>query len=195
MAAGFRYSTDLEQGFNFKADVNKMVMHIKKFKIGDKELKANFGKIKDPTDPSKTVELVGVGTYFEWDAQQTGQLVLDFNVDVNNKSDLVQLTKGKMGKTNVEFQMKIYAFDDSADQKKWYEAFHTGDSDMKGAIHKSGDYQLSIDEEADPTVAIPANYRFSIVLDSDQSKSQDLHAAFDVSKKQVFPWGVEQSGS
>ena len=193
MSAGFLFRSDLEQGFNFKADVNKLVMHVQKFKIGDKELKANLGKIKDPTDSSKTVSIVGVGTHAEWDGLQTGQFIFEFNVDVNNKSELVQLTKSKMGKTNVDFQFSVYAFDDSVDQKKWYLAFHTNDAELKGAIAKAGDYQLHIDEEPDPTVAIPANYRFSIVIDPDQSKSQDVHAAFDVNKKQVFPWGVEQS--
>jgi len=192
MAAEFSLSADLEQGFNFKADVNRPVMHVQKFKIGDKDFKATLGNIKDPLDPSKNVTVVGVGTYAGWDAKQTGQIVLEFNVDVTNKQELVALTKSKMGKTNVSFQFTVYLYDNSPQQKKWYKALHTNDAQLTGSIAKAGDYQLHIDESPDGTVAVPENYRFSIVIDSDVSKTQDVQAAFSNTQKQAFPWGIKQ---
>jgi hypothetical protein len=190
---GFQFDCDLQQGFNFKADVTLPVMHIKKFKIGEKEFKADLTKIADPTDPSKELELVGVGTGFSWDAKKTGSLSFWFNLSNASKVDIVGLTKSEMKKTTVEIEFSIYAFDDAVDQKKWYVALGTGDDVITGAISKSGSYDIYIDDQKDPTVPIPPNYRFSITLDPDQAKQQALMAAFAVGNNQAFKWGVENA--
>lgn len=192
MSSGFEYDCDLQQGFNFKPDVNMKVMLVKSMTIGETELKADFGKIRTPTDSGNTIEVVGIGTGFCWDGRQTGCISLDFNVSATNKQQLAVLTKQKMGKTNVDVEFAIYAFDDAADQKAWYECFYTNETAFKGAIHKSGDYAIHIDEHQDMCVAIPANYRFSITIDPDQSAQQDFQVAFGVGANQSFPWGIEQ---
>lgn len=192
MASGFEFDADLQQGFNFKPDVNLNVLLVKKFKIGETEFKADIGKIRTPTDPGSTIEVVGIGRGFAWDGRQTSPVTLEFNVSNANKQQLVVLTKSQMGKTNVEFEFAVYSFDDAADQKAWYESFSTGDNAFKGAIHKSGDYAIHIDEQLDPTVPIPANYRFGIVIDPDQTAQQDFQVAFGVGANQAFAWGIEQ---
>ena len=188
--AEFSYSADLAQGFNFKPDRNLIVMHVKKFSIGEKEFKADITEIPDPTDPSKKVELVGVGTHFSWDGALTSAMEFHFNVSNTNKVDVVQLTMSEMKKTDTKIAFDIYKFDDAPDQKKWYKAFSTDDKEITGAITKRGDYVIFIDEEKDPTVPIPAKYRFMISTDPDQAKQQDLLAAFAVGKNQAFRWGA-----
>jgi hypothetical protein len=191
--AEFSHGADLQQGFNFKPDLNLIVMHVKKFSIGDKEFKADLKEISDPTDPSKKVELVGVGSYFYWDGAFTSHMEFQFNVSNANKVDVVQLTMSEMKKTDTKIAFDIYAFDDAADQKKWYKAFSTDDKEITGAIAKNGNYCIGIDNDKDPTVPIPPNFRMWIHIDPDQAKQQDHLAAFAVGKNQAFKWGVVNS--
>jgi hypothetical protein len=188
--ADFTHGCDLAQGFNFKPDKNLTVMHVTKFSIGDKEFKADLTEIADPTDPSKKVELVGVGSHFSWSGALTDAMEFHFNISTTNKVDVVQLTMSEMKKTDTKIAFDIYKFDDAPDQKKWYKAFSTDGKEITGAITKHGDYVIYMDDEKDPTVPIPANFRFMVSCDPDQAKQQDLLAAFAVGKNQAFKWGV-----
>lgn len=193
MSSGFNYSPDLEQGFNFKADEKGLVMHVLQCDIGGKSLKANLGKITDPTTGNPDVTAVGIGSAFAWDGKRTGSIALSFNVDVSNMQMVMELTKVKMDKTLVSFKLNIYDFDSASAQKVWYKSLGNSDA-FKGSINKaSGDYAIFIAEEPDPTVQLPVNYRMTIVLDPDETAQQNWEHAFGVGKNVIVPWGVELS--
>lgn len=194
MAAHYELNADIQQGFNFKADIQRSVGHIMKLKIGETELKADLENIRDPLDADKTIKVVGVVSCIGWSGQQTDPIYAFFNVSNANKVIIDGLTKGQMGKTNVELQFDYYDFDPAENQKVFYKSFHTDDKALSGIIHKHGnDLALRVDLTNYKNVPIPLNYSTALAIDPTQAKAQTLHTAQSNTAKSVKPWGVKSS--
>jgi hypothetical protein len=56
MAAQYELTADIQQGFNFKADIQRPVGHVIKLMIGETEIKADLESIREPLDTEKTIE-------------------------------------------------------------------------------------------------------------------------------------------
>jgi hypothetical protein len=97
---------------------------------------------------------MGVLSGLGWSGQQTDPIYAFFNVSNANKVIIDGLTKGQMGKTNVNMQFDYYEFDPAENQKVFYKAFHTDDKELTGIIHKHGN-DLALQGENTQSVRYP----------------------------------------
>lgn len=182
------YPCSLRQAFNFEKDAQVLVGHLVSIKIGTEELKADI-TLTTPTDNTATAAVVGAISSIQWEGGYADPVHITCNVSTVNQTKVGVLTHTKMADTTIEFKFNIYQFDQVA--KKYYLAFHTEDTAMKGLILKQGgDLALAIDTDNDMTVPSPLNYQLQISIMPQQIK-QDLKVAVSDTDKFAKTWGVD----
>jgi len=185
------YSCSVRQGFNFEKDAQILVGYVNELKIGDRELAADL-HVTDPEDVSGTLKVVGVVSNIRWQGGYADPVHFSSQVSTDNKNTLATLVHKELSNTEVEFEFTVYDYDPR--QKKYYKAFHTDGTKLKGLILKSGgELAMNIDMEQSMEVVSPKNYAFTLGV-MPQEEEQQIHLAFSVSDTFVKPWGVTVGG-
>ncbi|MBU1341549.1 MAG: hypothetical protein KKE44_12075 [Proteobacteria bacterium] len=183
------YYCSVSQGFNFYPDAQEIVGHIAKLKVAGKELKADL-EVTTPEDiTGDNVKVVGIMSGISWDGGMADPIEFQCQVSVKNKQELMVLQHSDLSDTSVEFQFKVFEYDPV--KKKYFPAFHTDDTDLKGLVAKSGsDLHLNIDMDESGEVANPINFALSLGVMPEDEK-QDIHMAASVDGKFVKAWGIK----
>ncbi|MCG8635480.1 MAG: hypothetical protein MI863_16725 [Desulfobacterales bacterium] len=189
--ADLNFDCNIEQGFNFKKDIQEVVGHITELKIGDTELNADIG-VTDPTDiAGDKISVVGVMSNVMWEGGYAHGISFDAKVSNTNQTNIAGLTLNTLDSTAVELQFNVYKYDNAA--KKYYKAFHANDATLKGLIEtRGGDLVLTIDTDPSMEVRNPLNFHLSFnTMPADEE--QDIHMAVSDTDKFVKKWGVPVS--
>lgn len=186
--AELSYDCDVSQGFNFQKDVQILVGHINKLKVSTKELAVDI----EVTDPEAVagdkVKVVGVVSSMYWAGGFADPIQFGCQVSNANKKTLQVLSHSEMSDTTVLLEFTIYDYD--PDEKKYYKAFHTGDTELKGLVEKAGGrLEIEIEGHQSDEVVSPKNFTFSLGVMPEDLK-QETHMAMSVSDKLVKEWGV-----
>ncbi len=182
------FSCDVSQGFNFKKDAQDIVGHISKLKIGEKDMDVDLA-VTNPEDlAGDKIKVVGVVSDIYWEGGFAEPIQFSCQVSNANKKTLAILTNTEMSNTTVEFAFEIYDYD--PDEKKYYKAFHTDGTAMKGLVQKSGgSLSIAISTDQSMEVMSPNNFTLSLGVMPEDTE-QETHLAFSVSDKVVKRWGV-----
>jgi hypothetical protein len=180
---------DLVQGFNFRKDVQSQIGMVKKLKIGEMELSADF-TLKDPESNQKDMKAVGVLSYAGWSVSPTDPVNISLQLSETAKNKIDTLTKKSLSNIEVEMEFDCYNYDTS--KKKYFKNFHTNEAEIKGLIMGQGnDLAIRIELSPNPVVQEPQNYTLNLSV-KPQSKAQNLHYLSSVDDKLVLAWGISQ---
>jgi hypothetical protein len=184
----YRRNLELYQGFNFKKDKQGPVGFITKIKVGGKDLKADMN-CKDPTNPKQDLKAIAVMDDVQWDMGLTDAVYLSGRLSAENRQTVAQLVINDLTDIETVFQFSVYDYDPVA--KKYYLAFHTNKTDVKGLLEKRGD-DLNVQVGDDPATEVqsPINYHFTIGI-KPQPLAQTLHVAVADQKPVVKAWGLK----
>lgn len=182
------YSCDVVQGFNFQKDAQTLVGHINSLTIGEKEMAVDLA-VTNPEDlAGDKVKVVGVASALSWEGGYAEPIFFSCQVSNANKKELVILAHSDLSNTSIKFQFTIYDYD--PDEKQYYKAFHSNETDMEGLVLKSGgDLSIRIDGDQSMEVVSPKNFTLDLGV-MPEDKEQEIHFAVSVSDKLVKRWGV-----
>lgn len=187
--AELTYSCSVNQGFNFHPDAQEYVGHLTKLKVGGKEMKADLAVTTPEDITGDNVKVVGVMSSIYWGGGMAEPIEMTAQVSVTNKQELMLLQHSDLSDTSVEFQFIIFAYDQK--KKKFYQALHCNDTDLKGLIFKSGsELHLAIDADQSMEVENPPNFYFSLGV-MPKEEEQSVHLAVSVDGKFVKQWGIK----
>lgn len=190
--ASSNYSCSIRQGFNFEKDAQVLVGHVATMTIGTQELGADI-KVTNPEKfgVDNNLDVVGIVSDISWQGGYADPIQISLNVS-NENAKLINIMKHTdLSDTTVVFKFSIYDFDPIA--KKYYLAFHSDGTDMKGLVLKSGgDLALDIGAVPDSTVPSPLNFNAYLGI-MPQEEAQVIKFAVSDTDKFVKSWGVAVS--
>lgn len=185
----FQKSCDIQQGYNFKKDIQTSVGFLTSLKIGDLTLKADQ-TVKDPLSPETDFPVVAVLTGAMWELGVTDTLYYTGQISVYNKQQTQLLVYKDMTKVDVVFKFAVYSYDPI--EKKYFKCLlGTDDAELNGILEKNGaDLNLSVSDDASGEVQSPENYAFQIGV-KPQPSAQVVTVATSFSDKVVKAWGLK----
>lgn len=183
----FRRTLDVYQGYNYKKDKQTPVGFITKLKLGETTLTADQ-TCKDPTNPTTDLKAVAVLSDIQWDTGVTDAIYFAGQVSVTNKQNILTLVYTSMTNVLAEFQFSVYDYDPLA--KKYFLAFHSNNTDMKGILEKNGEeLNLAVADDASTQVQSPENYAATTGI-KPQPSAQALQVAVGDGKNFAKAWGL-----
>jgi hypothetical protein len=185
----FQKYCDVEQGYDFKKDVQTPIGYITSLKIGDTTLKADQ-TVKDPLSPETDLPVVAVLSGATWDLGVTDPLYFTGQVSVYNKQQIKLLVIKDLSKVDVTFKVAVYEYDPI--EKKYFKCLlGTDDADLNGLLEKrGGELNLSVAEDASKDVPSPQNFSFQTGINP-QPSAQVVTVATSFSDKVVKSWGMK----
>ena len=185
----FQKYCDVEQGYDFKKDVQTPIGYITSLKIGDTTLKADQ-TVKDPLSPETDLAVVAVLSGATWDLGVTDPLHFTGQVSVYNKQQIKLLIIKDLSKVDVTFKVAVYEYDPV--EKKYFKCLlGTDDAELKGLLEKNnGELNLSVAEDASRDVPSPQNFSFRTGINP-QPSAQVVTVATSFSDKVVKAWGMK----
>lgn len=188
--ARYRGNLDIEQGYHYTKYKQTPVGFITKLQIGTESLAADQ-TVKDPTNPTQDLQVVGVLSGVLWESGVTDAIYFAAQISGTDRQAVARLVMTELTNVPVVFQFSIYDFDQIA--KKYFLAFHSNSTDMNGVIEYRGD-ELNIAVADDPSTEVtsPENYAFEIGI-TPQASAQTLHIATAEQKGVVKSWGLAVS--
>lgn len=186
--ASSSYSASVRQGFNFEKDAQVTVGYVNSLKVGDTQMAADLS-VTDPENVTSSVKVFGVVSSLYWEGGYTDAVQFAAQVSNDNKNKIASMVHTSMSNTEVEFEVTIYDYDPKV--KKYYKAFHTNATKMKGLIKKSGgELHMAIDNDASGEVVSPKNFSFTLGV-MPQDTAQQLHLAVSSTDKFAKAWGLQ----
>lgn len=82
------FGCSISQGYNFQKDVQTLVGHLVKLKIGDTEITADTD-LTDPADNTKSVTVVGPISYIQWQGGMQMPYMLTLTLQPQTKRQLL----------------------------------------------------------------------------------------------------------
>lgn len=185
----FQKSCDIQQGYNFKKDIQTSVGYLTSLKIGDVTLKADQ-TVKDPLAPETDFPVVAVLTGAMWELGVTDTLYYTGQISVYNKQQTQLLVYKDLSKVDVVFKFSVYSYDPI--EKKYFKCLlGTDDAELNGLLEKTGaDLNLSVADDASAEVQSPENYAFQVGV-KPQPSAQVVTVATSFSDKVVKSWGLK----
>jgi len=184
----YRRSLDIYQGYNFKKDGQTPVGFITGLRIAGEELKVDQ-RCKDPTNPGAELAVVAVLSGVQWGTGVTDTVYLSGQISVVNRQSVAMLVINGLKNIDVVFQFSVFDYDPAA--KKYFLAFHSNRTDMRGLLEKRGDdVNLVVADDPSMEVQSPQNYAFQIGI-KPQPSAQTLSIATGVQKVIVRAWGLK----
>ena len=185
----FQKSCDVNQGYNFKKDIQTSVGYLTSLKVGDVTLKADQ-TVKDPLAPETDFPVVAVLSGAMWELGVTDTLYYTGQISVYNKQQTQLLTYKDLTKVEVLIKVAVYSYDPI--EKKYFKCMlGTDDAELNGLLEKNGaDLNLSVADEASSEVQSPENYAFQIGV-KPQPSAQVVTVATSFSDKVVKSWGMK----
>lgn len=186
-AASIDFTCDVQNGFNFAADIQATVGYITSLTIGTTTLRADLNG-KDPATGS-AITAVAVLSQFSWNAGVSDPLKFIGQISTTNKQTLAALLSKTMTNAQVQIGFKVFQYDPLA--KKYFVALVPSTSaGLKGTIVQSGTPpKTTVATAADGTVRSPQNFQMSLEM-TPQSIAQSFQYAPAVSQTVVKKWGV-----
>jgi len=180
---------DVENGFNFKRDIQNPLGHLKALTVGQQVIEANMEVISPEAGDMVTV--VGIISEVKWEGGDAHPITVKCQVSNSNKVLLTELTGDTLHDTGVEFDFDIFEYDPAPDQRKFYKCFHTNDEVVKGRLEKDHKGKLSIEvaKEASHEVESPLNFYMKFTVNPEEIE-QVLHIAHAVQSNKTSRWGV-----
>lgn len=199
MASSF-YNCSIRQGFNFEKDQQFLVGHLVSITIGTQKLDIDQ-TLTVPTesfasggeaDTTKGKAVTAVISTISWEGGYADPVYISCQLSNENQKKVSVMLHTNLLDNTIVFKFNIYAYDPIA--KKYYLAFHTGDTDMKGLIYKTGgDLSLTMDPDPHGEVVSPMNYQMNIGI-MPQPEAQVLKLAVSDTDKFAKTWGVTVTG-
>jgi len=185
----FQKSCDIQQGYNFKKDIQTSVGYLTSLKIGDVTLKADQ-TVKDPLAPETDFPVVAVLSGAMWELGVTDTLYYTGQISVYNKQQTQLLVYKDLSKVDVVFKFSVYSYDPI--EKKYFKCLlGTDDAELNGLLEKTGaDLNLSVSDDASAEVQSPENYAFQVGV-KPQPAAQVVTVATSFSDKVVKSWGLK----
>lgn len=184
----YRRDLDIYQGYNFKKDKQTPVGFITGLRIAGQGFTADQ-RCKDPTNPGVDLAVVAVLSGVLWETGVTDSVYLSGQISVVNRQSVAMLVINNLTNIDVVFQYSVYDYDPVA--KKYFLAFHSNRTDMKGLLEKRGDdLNLSVADDASTEVQSPENYAFQIGI-KPQPLAQVLVIATGSQKTITKAWGLK----
>ena len=185
----FQKSCDIQQGYNFKKDIQTSVGYLTSLKIGDVTLKADQ-TVKDPLAPETDFPVVAVLSGAMWELGVTDTLYYTGQISVYNKQQTQLLVYKDLSKVDVVFKFSVYSYDPI--EKKYFKCLlGTDDAELNGLLEKTGaDLNLSVSDDASAEVQSPENYAFQVGV-KPQPAAQVVTVATSFSDKVVKSWGMK----
>ena len=183
------YNCDVRQAFNFQKDAQTLVGHIDTLKIGDTQFAADLN-VADPTT-GQNKKVFGVISYIGWQGGYAEPVSFNCQVGTENKKSAAILQHKDLSNTSVEVNFTVYDYDPKA--KKYYTAFYTDGTALKGLVNKSGgELELQIDSDQSMEVVSPKNYAFGLGV-MPIEEQQAIQLAVSDTDKFTKQWGVSVS--
>lgn len=184
----YRRLLDIYQGYNYKKDKQTPVGYITKIKVADKDLAVDQ-TCKDPTNPKNDLKVVAVLSDVLWETGVTDAVYFSGQISAPNRQTVATLIYNDLTNVEVVFQYSVYDYDPVA--KKYYLAFHSNKTDMKGLLEKKGDeLNVSVGDDPASEVQSPLNYAFQTGI-KPQPEAQTLHIATGDQKVVAKAWGLK----
>ncbi len=178
---------DVKQGFDFKKDKSVPVGFISKMTVAGTALKADFGTIKDPLNPTGDIASVSVLNNFHWDTGPSDSVYLSGQISTANKQTLQTMLLNDLTNIEVKVEFTVYDYDPVA--KKYFKCVFLN-AELDGIIEKVGsDLSLSVSDDASSEVQSPKNYAFQLGLKPAPTE-QTINVAAADQKNVVKKWGV-----
>lgn len=187
--ATFQKNCDIQQGYNFKKDIQTPVGYLTSLKIGDVTLKADQ-VVKDPLAPETDLPVVAVLSGAMWELGVTDALYYSGQLSVYNKQQAQLLLYKDLTKVDVVFKFAVYAYDPI--EKKYFKCLlGTDDAELNGLLEKNGsDLNLSVADDPSYDVQSPENFAFQIGI-RPQPSAQVVTVATSFTDKVVKGWGMK----
>lgn len=208
--ATYDRSLNIQQGFNFKKDVQQPIGFVTWLKIGTEKIEADM-TVNSPmaatpgTESAKTgtasdgnLKVVAVLEKITWEMGDTDPLQFEGQLSIAGKQAFSALLYATMIDVDIEIGFVIYEYDPLA--KKYYAAFSdtaqaatdaaaAASTGVRGQIKKDGD-NLAMTIEMDPNTDVqsPINYKFTLQVVPKPEK-QTLKFATSTSRKTTKNWG------
>jgi len=181
-------SLDIEQGFNFKQDIQKTIGHIVAWTVSKQEIKADM-KLKNPMDAIKTGNhVVGVLSSVTWGGGAGEPFAFKFNISTKNKQVIAKILHEQLTSTEVLLQFKVWDYDPVL--KEWFVALNNQDANLKCLIKKEDkDLKLALSKEPG-AIKSPENWGVELEV---VAQPYEQGIGFCVSKgvNVAKIWGVE----
>lgn len=183
----YRRTLDIYQGYNYKKDKQTPVGFITKMTVAGTDLTADQ-TCKAPTNPTTDLKVVAVLSQIYWGTGATDAVYFSGQISATNRQSVAMLTYASLTSLEVVYQFSVYDYDPVA--KKYFLAFHSSQTDMRGVLKKQGqDLILSVMDDASTEVQSPINYGFQAGVEP-QPSAQVLHIATAAQKNVVKAWGL-----
>lgn len=199
---------NIQQGFNFKKDVQQPIGFITKLKIGMEEFTPDMtvnspmaavtgsGLNANATATTGALAVVSVLEKITWEMGDTDPLQFEGQLSIAGKQAFSALLYASMIDIDIEVGFVIYEYDPLA--KKYYAAFSntaqagadaSAGTGVKGQIKKDGDnLAMTIEMEPNGDVQSPINYKFTLQV-VPKPLAQTLLFATSSSRKVTKSWG------
>ncbi len=189
----------LEQGFNYRADVQDAYGFITSLSISGTVFSADFASLKSATTKDSTpseYKAVGILQSFKWSSGITDPLTFKFNVSAKNRNTIFAMLHdpSKLTSPDVTISYVIFSYDQLRAQ--WYLAMSGGSATKSTALQtklaKQGKSTLLLSLPSNlqnETVKSPANWDVSLSV-MPQAISQQIMYQFAPGQKVMKPWGV-----
>jgi hypothetical protein len=183
-------SLDVEQGYNFKADIQKNIGHIISLQIGTvsniTQFKADT-QLQSPMDPVNTLKpKVGVMSSVTWGGGYGDPMEFKFHVSTQNKQKLSNLIHGGLSDTTVNIEFAVWEYDPVA--ATWYLAF--GTSAITNCLITKEDKDLKITVAKEPgAIKSPMNWEITLSL-VPAPKEQGMYFATASLVTVAKQWGI-----
>lgn len=187
--ADYNRPLDIYQGFNYNKDLQTPVGFITALKIGTESLTADL-TCKNPTNSTQNLMAVAVLNHAYWGCGVTDPILLSGQVSVTNRQKIAMLVLEGLTNITVEFQYSVYDYDPADDKSKYYLAFHSNSTTMKGLLELQGpDLNISVGDDRATEVQSPINYPMTIGI-APQPEAQSIHIAVADGKNVAKAWGL-----
>lgn len=180
------------QIFNRTALTQSSIGYLTKLNIGsDATLTADIG-VARPDDGS-TVNAVAALSEISWGGGPGDPLRVAGLISTTNKKTIGNISPQSLSNTEVVLQFSVFSFDQDANS--WFQAFHTGDEDVKGFVKtreagsRGFDLELKFDTEPAREPQSPQVFRFEATL-VPKGEEMSLHVATANLQVIVKTWGI-----
>ncbi len=161
---------------------------VTKLKVGDKTLAADQ-ICKKPTTPTEDIKVVLVMDEIQWQGGNADAISVSGLISVPNRQMIAELTSSSSRTdTSVMCQFVVFDYDysASAESPKYFESFHTNNTDIKGRIQPGS---LRVRHEPVLAEGMPVTYYIQFGFKPVEQLAQDLHYAVRAGGNLVAPWG------
>jgi len=181
-------SLHLEQGFNFRQDVQDAAGWLTSLTIGTQQLAADLAL----KSPNGALQAVAVMRYFKWSGGVTDPIELKANISTPNRNMVWSMLHAALPSTSVQFSFQITYFDQQS--ATFYTAMlgPSQGTSLNARIAKEGKQKLELSlpsSLASETVKSPQNYEMELTV-MPAAQQQSLTWRYAPGSALIKQWGI-----